>query len=293
VKHAQLNYTQSNGARLKRSRVKGHGAASPVTRHASGTTLPVESDRLLASFGRALVISIFAFVALFLMQLAFDHFRDPGRFPIRSVVVEGVYQFADQGEMRDRVMAQASRGFFNLDIDNIQKQVEQLPWVKTAYVRRVWPESITVHVEEHKPVARWGNRSLISENYKMFSPPQLATSDDPEFHRLMNGLPTLHSPDRRHVQLLKLLNDTRAMLDSVEAPLEGMAEDERRSLTLHLKNDVKVVIGHREVHKRIERFTDIFRPYVAPVYDDVAKVDMRYTNGFAMARKSEDNTRVQ
>jgi len=85
------------------------------------------------------------------------------------------------------------------------------------------------------------------------------------------------------------------MLDSVEAPLEGMVEDERRSLTLHLKNDVKVVIGHREVHKRIKRFSEIFRSYVAPVYDDVAKVDMRYTNGFAMARKGavSENLRVQ
>jgi len=215
-----------------------------------------------------MVIAVFAFVALFLMQLALDHFRSPGRFPIRSVVVEGVYQFADKGQMRDRVMAQASRGFFNLDIEDIQQNVEKLPWVKNAYVRRVWPESITVHVEEHKPVARWGDRSLVTEGFKIFSPPQLRGA-------------------------FKLLNETRTMLDQVEAPVEGLVEDERRSLTLHLKNDVKVVIGHREVHKRIKRFSEIFRPYVAPVYDDIAKVDMRYTNGFAMARKSSASEKLR
>ena len=125
--------------------------------------LPVGQDRTLAALGRVMVIAVFAFVALFLMQLALDHFRNPGRFPIRSVVVEGVYQFADKGQMRDRVMTQASRGFFNLDIEDIQRNVEELPWVKNAYVRRVWPERITVHVEEHKPVARWGDRSLVTE----------------------------------------------------------------------------------------------------------------------------------
>lgn len=257
--------------------------------------LPDGADRVFASFGRLLVASIFLFVALFIAQLAIDHFRNPGRFPIRSVVVEGVYQFADKGEMRDRVMSQASRGFFNLDIDNIQRQVEALPWVKNAYVRRVWPESITVHVEEHKPVARWGDRSLVTDNFKLFTPQKINNIAEPELRQLVEDLPMLYSPERRHVSLLTLLNETRAMLDSVEAPIEGMVEDERRSLTLHLKNDVKVVIGHREVEKRIKRFSEIFRPYIAPVYDDVANVDMRYTNGFAMARKSDvtETLRVQ
>lgn len=253
------------------------------------------TDRAFASFGKLLVISVFLFVAFFLAQLAIDHFRNPGRFPIRSVVVEGVYQFADKGEMRERVMSQASKGFFNLDIDNIQRNVEELPWVKNAYVRRVWPESITVHVEEHNPVARWGDKSLLTDNFKLFTPPQLSGSIDSGLNELVEELPVLYSPERRHVALLKLLNETKAKLDAVEAPLEGMVEDERRSLTLYLKNDVKVVIGHREVQKRITRFTDIFRSYIAPVYDDIAKVDLRYTNGFTMSRKGtvSDTLRVQ
>ena len=261
----------------------------------SQPVLPVGQDQALASIGRVMVIAVFAFVALFLLQLALDHFRNPGRFPIRSVVVEGVYQFADKGQMRDRVMTQASLGFFNLDIEDIQRNVEELPWVKNAYVRRVWPESITVHVEEHKPVARWGDRSLVTDGFKLFTPPQLKGTSEPRLQELVDGLPMLYSPERRHVSLLRLLNETRFLLDQVEAPLEGMVEDERRSLTLHLKNDVKVVIGHREVEKRIKRFSEIFRPYVAPVYDDIAKVDMRYTNGFAMARKStvSEKLRVQ
>lgn len=268
---------------------------SPAMAASAEPVLPVDANRGLASVGRVLVISVFAFVALFLGQLALDHFRNPGRFPIRSVVVEGVYQFADQGEMRNRVMTQASRGFFNLDIDSVQNKVEELPWVKNAYVRRVWPDKISVHVEEHKPVARWGDKSLVTANYKLFTPQRLADSSDSQLNDLVDGLPVLYSPERRHVSLLNLLDETRSMLDDVEAPLEGMVEDERRSVTLYLKNDVKVVIGHREVNKRIKRFSEIFRSYVAPVYDDIAKVDMRYTNGFAMARKGavSNNLRVQ
>ncbi len=257
--------------------------------------LPTSSERVATTLGRALVVGMFALVALFIAHLAIEHFRNPGRFPISSVVVEGVYQFADKEEMRNRVLTQASKGFFNLDIESIQRNVEELPWVENAYVRRVWPESITVHVEEHQPIARWGDKSLVTAGFKLFSPPQLSGNTEPELQALVDSLPVLYSPERRHVALLKLLNETRTMLDAVEAPLEGMVEDDRRSLTLYLKNDVKVVIGHREVQKRIKNFSEIFRPYIAPVYDDVATVDMRYTNGFAMARKSavSENLRVQ
>jgi len=275
---------------VNRTQLSGDGAG--YYEYAPAT--PV-SDRLPTSIANLLVISVFVFIALFLGQLALSHFKNPGRFPIRSVVVEGVYQFADQNQMRERVMTQASRGFFNLEIEDIRKEVEDLPWVNNAYVRRVWPESISVHVEEHNPVARWGDNELISDGFKLFSPPQLNGQPDAEVEQLVARLPHLHSPERRHVSLLKLLNETKHMLESVEAPLEGMTEDERRSLTLHLKNNVKVVIGHREVHERIDRFSQIFRSYVAPVYDDISKVDMRYTNGFAMARKSlaSETVRVQ
>jgi len=253
--------------------------------------LPVDSDRAVAS-AIGLVAGVLIIAVLFFMgHTVLNHVRDPGRFPIRSVVVEGVYQHTDQQRLRDRVMSQAQRGFFNLDIAKIQQEVEDLAWVNRAYVRRVWPESISVHLEEHTPVARWGDNGLISDNFKLFFPPLLQESNDPLLKNTVADLPVLASPERRHVALLKLLMETGPILKTIEAPLTGISEDERRSVTLELKGDVLVVIGHRLIQERIQRFAEIFRSYIAPVYDDVARVDMRYTNGFAMARKvSSSNT---
>lgn len=247
---------------------------------------PVDTDRAIASGIGVLAAVIILGVIFFIGQLTINHFRDPGRFPIRTVVVEGVYQYTDQGTLRNRVMSQAERGFFNLDIATIQKEVEALPWVDKAYVRRVWPESISVHLEEHSAVARWGREGLVSDNFKLFFPPQLAEAKDSALNSHVSQLPYLFAPQRRHASLLKLLLETQPLLKAIEAPLMGITEDERRSITLMLDGDVRVIIGHRLIAERIERFADIFRSYVAPVYDDVAKVDMRYTNGFTMARKS-------
>ncbi len=247
---------------------------------------PVQRDLALAS-GIGLVSAIAVLVVIFFMvQLVLDHFRNPGRFPIRSVVVEGYYQHTNHDQLRDRVMGQAKRGFFNLDIAEIQQDVEELPWVEKAYVRRIWPESISVHIEEHQPVARWGEDGLLSNNFKLFYPPGKALEDDPALQVVIDQLPQLSAPERRHAALLKLLQTTEPLLSRIEAPLIGISEDERRSVILTMKGDVQVVIGHRLIEERIERFAEIFRPYIAPVYDDVSRVDMRYTNGFALARKS-------
>ncbi len=248
---------------------------------------PVELERTPVS-GVGVVVALTLLVVIFIIgHMTVNHFRNPGRFPIRTVVVEGAYQYTSQNQLKQRVLSQADRGFFNLDISTIQQEVEDLPWVDRAYVRRIWPESINVLIEEHTPVARWGNEGLVSDKFKLFFPPRLASAQDVLLTEMVGDLPVLHSPARRHAALLKLHRDTEPLFKAIEAPLMGIKEDERRSVTLMLDGDVQVIIGHRLIAERIERFADIFRSYVAPVYDDVARVDMRYTNGFAMARKSE------
>jgi len=250
---------------------------------------PVERDIAMASI-IGLVSAIAVLVIIFFMvQLVLDHFRNPGRYPIKSVVVEGYYQHTDHDQLRDRVMVQAQRGFFNLDIAEIQLQVEELPWVEKAYVRRIWPESISVHIEEHQAVARWGDDGLLSDNFKLFFPPRNGVEESTALQSIIGQLPQLNAPERRHVALHRLLKTSEPMLSKIDAPLIGISEDERRSVTLTLKGDVKVVIGHRLIEERIERFTDIFRSYIAPVYDDISRVDMRYSNGFALAHKSAVN----
>lgn len=248
---------------------------------------PVELGKPPISGVGVVAGSTFLAVVIIIGHMAINHFRDPGRFPIRTVVVEGVYQHTGQNQLRERVLSQSDKGFFNLDISNIQQNVEELPWVDRAYVRRIWPESINVLVEEHTPVARWGRDGLVSNKYKLFFPPGLANGEDVLVNDLINDLPILYSPARRHVAMLKLHRETEPLFKAIEAPLKGIKEDGRRSVTLMLDGDVQVIIGHRLIAERIKRFADVFRAYIAPVYDDVSRVDMRYTNGFALARKSD------
>jgi cell division protein FtsQ len=75
-------------------------------------------------------------------------------FTVQNVTLEGRAETAQKEIIR---MLGIKRGDLMLyvDVDEARARLEALPWVKTAEVRRVWPNRIHVRVVERKPVALW------------------------------------------------------------------------------------------------------------------------------------------
>ncbi len=48
---------------------------------------------------------------------------------------------------------------FAVDIDNIQKRLLKLAWVKKASVKRILPDKLEINIEEHQPLALWQKNS--------------------------------------------------------------------------------------------------------------------------------------
>jgi len=82
-------------------------------------------------------------------------------FPLREVVV--IQELAGSSSQRiGSSLAGRLRGiFFSINLEAVRQSLEQLPWVRHAEVRRQWPSSLEVSIEEHVPVAFWGcNRTV-------------------------------------------------------------------------------------------------------------------------------------
>ena len=63
----------------------------------------------------------------------------------------------------DQSVRQRLRGnFFTVDLDAVRAGFEQVPWVRRAMVRRVWPDRLEVAIEEHRPLATWGENQLMN-----------------------------------------------------------------------------------------------------------------------------------
>ena len=44
---------------------------------------------------------------------------------------------------------------FDVEINETQKKIEALPWVKRVLVRRLWPDQVVIQIVEREPFALW------------------------------------------------------------------------------------------------------------------------------------------
>ena len=75
--------------------------------------------------------------------------------------------------------------FFTADLDGVTQAFEAVPWVRRAAVRREWPNTLVVALEEHAPLGTWGEDGrLLSVKGDVFTANLAEAEEDgllPEF----------------------------------------------------------------------------------------------------------------
>lgn len=232
----------------------------------------------IGSIGLAALVALAAWVV---------HFTgDARRFPLNEVEVLGTLDYTDRDELRELVVRQTRNGFYRLNIDEIRRDVTRLPWVAEAHIRRVWPDRLSIDVVEHEPSARWNDDALISKKFEMFFPPQLAEDSvqRAEWLAFFSRFPQLEGSFGRHEAVLSNYRTMQVYLQPFGIGIDALSEDDRRSQTLLLSNNVSVRLGMVDLEERMQRFVSIYQRLVEPLEGRAANFDMRYTNGFAMSR---------
>jgi cell division protein FtsQ len=66
--------------------------------------------------------------------------EDAQRLPLSKMVVTGERHYTRNDDIRQAILALGSPGtFMTQDVNIIQSQIERLPWIKQASVRKQWP----------------------------------------------------------------------------------------------------------------------------------------------------------
>jgi len=142
-------------------------------------------------------------------------------------------------------------------------------------VRRQWPDSLLVRVIEKKPVVLWGENGVISAKGELFMPSQ----------KLALKLPHLSGPDGQHKIMLKELARMQAWLIETGLHIEKINLNARRSWTLTMSTGMELRLGREQMHERLNRFVSVYKETLETEKREIKHIDMRYTNGFAVAWK--------
>lgn len=200
--------------------------------------------------------------------------------PIQEVVLEAPLQYVHPLELEEALQGRVRGNFLSLSLDGVRDALEDLPWVRKAQVRRVWPDRLVVRLEEHQPAARWGESG--NEWVNTFGEVFAATL--PESSRL--GLPLLKGPPGTAPQLLVRYSETLAQLQPVDLKPVAVVLSSRLAMSLRLDNGMVLALGREQSRSpaslRLQRFIDIYPAAVAGREPRPATVDLRYPNGFAL-----------
>lgn len=197
-------------------------------------------------------------------------------WPLTRLQATGEFRRVDGALLRQTLLPYAQRGFFAVDLEAAQGAVAKLPWVETAEVRKRWPDVLEVRVVEHKPFARWGDDRLLSEHGRLFPAKGI---------QVPKGLPQFGGPEARTADVVELYNQSRELFARVGIDVHEVALDPRGSWTLGLGNGAVVIVGRNEARGRLARFVRLLPQLLTQNTQQLARADLRYTNGFALTWK--------
>ena len=194
--------------------------------------------------------------------------------PIETVAVEGRFQRVAPVDV-ERVVKEKvhGAGLLSVDLAAVRRAIHTLTWVDSVSVQRAWPRGLNVLVIEQTAAARWGERGLLNTRGELF---------DTDERHIPPELAQLAGPDGKESLVAQRYLAAEGRLSQAGLRLTAMRLDARGAWEFDLANGVTVRLGRRQVDERFEKFMNTALKLVTQRGEDVAYVDMRYTNGFAI-----------
>ncbi len=201
----------------------------------------------------------------------------PSNVPLERVQIDGGLRHTRR-ELLQQTLAQELRGsFFSLDLDAVREAVESLPWITRASVRRVWPGTLVVHIEEREALARWGDAAVVSPLGEVFKP---------EPGSVPKGLAALSGPPQSAPEVVERYKWMRRRLGSQGRDIAQLRLSRRHAWSVQLRSGLWLHLGNRNIEQRLERFLLNFQQIVE--HERLVQVDLRYANGFAVRPRPID-----
>lgn len=190
-------------------------------------------------------------------------------FPLRIVELTAVPQRVSPELMEKVVHEQVSGNFFTVDLEATRQAFEKLPWVRKVSVRRKFPWSLEVEVEEQVALARWNGTSLVNTYGEVFS----ATTDQ--------VLPVFIGQPETSPQVTQMYADLNAALQPLHQQIVQISLSPRYAWQVKLDKGMVLELGREEMQERMTRFVKVYPYSLAALARPANHVDLRYRNGFA------------
>lgn len=207
--------------------------------------------------------------------------------------------YVSPASVRATINGKVSGNFFSVRLDDIRQLIETVPWVRHASVRRVWPNTLRIKIEEQQPLAYWNENQMINTWGESFMANQGEVPDDAQ-------MPQLNGPENSERLVVQRYAEIARWFAPLNVHVREVTLSPRYAWEVQLSDGMQLSLGRdpaadvADPHgrsgalpfaARIERFVQAW-PTLAQRLDGrtISNADLRYSNGFAITLAPVSNT---
>jgi len=211
-------------------------------------------------------------------KLGFNALREVANVPIKKVTVNGDFRFLDKAAVEQIMLPHLGTGYFMVNLAGIRDDLKALPLVHEVTVRRAWPDRLMVFITEQVPVLRYGEGAYLNPYGEVFRPAVPLSGLE---------LPLVEGPEGSEQLLLKSFDAFTELLEPAGVRIARLSLDGKHAWRITLGTGTELLLGRREVERKLGVAVRLLGGEWAVERERIARMDMRYSNGVAVAWKGE------
>ncbi len=199
--------------------------------------------------------------------------KTPGRFPIKTIVIEGNLSHVSAENIQSLVQKELTGNFFTLNTSIAHQQILSMPWVAAVSFRREWPSTVSVHITEQIPIAQWGSNGLMNAEGKIFYP---------DINSIPANLPVFIGQSEQAKTMIDFYRTVSLLSTLLNLTVTQETLSARASWTLQFNNNMTVTLGRDQALSRFKRFVALYPKLIQADTQPITSIDLRYPNGFSV-----------
>ncbi len=210
-----------------------------------------------------------------------NQLKDKVLFPITDVVLKGNISNVSQTTLKELVLNNLKQGFFNINLNAIAQNIENLNWVAQATLRRVWPNTVEILVREHQAVAVWDENTLLSANGILFKVESITGYE--QFVQI-NGQPE-HAKE-----LLSAYSELEQLITSYGLNIKTLQSVDSGEMNVLFNTKLSSIFAMQDKEIQFKRFASLLETGYLAINTEqntlnkkaLKSIDLRYSNGFSV-----------
>lgn len=200
---------------------------------------------------------------------------------LAGITVVGDVQHQNAVTVRAHLASRLQGSFLTLDLQEVKRLFEGVPWVREAVVQRDFPNRLKVTLQEHQAVAWWGESGggqLVNAQGAVFE----ANPDDPAADQWVE----LVGPKGQSAQVFALYQRLKPVFARVAHEIDRLELDGRGNWALTLEGGARIQLGRGDADELVQRtlgftstITTLTQRYGGR---GIESADLRYPNGYAL-----------